>query len=1025
METRRLRFPHAFVAAGLLWLTACRDGTCVADGRRAVLVVVPDDGDPLDQRLALSMAKYLGTITDRPVVPMELPDAQYDALADLEALAERHRAGLVIVLSADRLATDQVDAARMAALGEQGFVLETHDVGSWQNRLDDDEPGATIVLTAGAERLPRQYAAYELLRRLGVRFFHPEQEHVPVHDPADLRELARRPTVLHREGQRDYLPDFAWRSFSFHSAHPLEHLEAFSDPEHPIDEAVRVNDWIVKGFGNRFRGPGRGAVPEEARQRRAAQLDELRRLLGFPTGTGISLHNLQQGASAEIDGRSDVPARVQIEALVAEKLAQVPDATWFGINFGATEFTTTPDEETVQWLDWAGQAALRLRPEISVEINVHITGEQPSPHFGDLGCPSGTNDRGRADYYDLAFHTDPRLGATVHTVMFYPLEGPARVYNQQSFAHKRCLMEQASAQGRPLHWFPEGSWWLSFDDSVPVYLPLYLWTRARDIELLKPLLASRGSGTLLGHRMFDSGHEWGYWQQDYAVALMGWNADVTLDQVLGEIFDPLCEPGAWREGCEAKREAIAVLQELMEHQRELFLERKDFQGRPGGIYTYFAGEDEADRIAAQSNMEFRPVRVAFSEVMRWDARAIERFRGSDLAALEAAAAAYEGWLGRLRAIEPQVPSAGEPWLAEVIDGVELDGLRAAQAAHLYDAVLSLRAAQLRGEREAGAAAADAWAAAGRDKQRAEAVIRRREAAYRYPAAQTHGGGLTAATGRKNGTTYPYRVYTKAHLMTYWSNRHDEVAAILEDGDTCSLRLGEAIASLGAPISLQWPQPSSPSDVINIGPHAATPTMASLALGPGYFEVAGALMRDGKPLPIHGAVVRSDVQATTPKGGLELRSPEDMGARRVLASMVPMIRWAWVEGPEALVFAPDPDADGSVAFDRLVKAPVARREAQEFSTEPVTFDLPVAVGSGGTRLSITLSRVVLHGRLEAGRRVGALSIEGELSVEDLVTAAIELAGFDEAGTLKILGGVWGFDPDVPPKWLPIEAALKTE
>ena len=54
------------------------------------------------------------------------------------------------------------------------------------------------------------------------------------------------------------------------------------------------------------------------------------------------------------------------------------------------------------------------------------------------------------DYYDLAFHTDPALGVSVHTVMFYPLEGAARVYAQQSFAHKRCLMQKASGAGRPL-----------------------------------------------------------------------------------------------------------------------------------------------------------------------------------------------------------------------------------------------------------------------------------------------------------------------------------------------------------------------------------------------------------------------------------------------------------------------------------------------------------------------------------------------------------------------------------------------
>ncbi|MCA9708919.1 MAG: hypothetical protein KDK70_23945 [Myxococcales bacterium] len=248
-----------------------------------VLLVLPADADPLTERLAEATAGYLSTVSGQPVAPTRL-GAEAAGLDALEGLAQEHRAGLVVVLEADRLAPEAIDAARIEALGPDGFVLDTVDVGAFDNRLGDR--GATVVLTAGGGRLPRQYAAYELLRRLGVRFFHPEQEHVPQPPRADLRALARRPTLLHRGGP-DYRPDFAWRSWSFHSAHPLEHLEAFSDPAHPIDEAVHVDDWVVKGFGNRFRGAGRGVVSEQAQAVRAQQLDELRELLGFPRGTGI------------------------------------------------------------------------------------------------------------------------------------------------------------------------------------------------------------------------------------------------------------------------------------------------------------------------------------------------------------------------------------------------------------------------------------------------------------------------------------------------------------------------------------------------------------------------------------------------------------------------------------------------------------------------------------------------------------------------------------------------------------------
>lgn len=237
------------------------------------------------------------------------------------------------------------------------------------------------------------------------------------------------------------------------------------DPEEPRESISRA------GQGRRAREPAQG--PRRRAKRTAYQL-------------GHALHGGHHPAqpAARRERRSGLalpePPQQQIEDYVDAQLeAAGPDLAEFGIHFGPTEVTVTPDQQTVDWINWAGRRVLSRRPDLPVSINNHITGSQPTEHFGDLGCPTGTNESGYGDYYDLSFHTDPRLGVRVHTVMFYPLEGPAHVYNQKTFAHKLCLMERASAQGRPLVYFPEGSWWLSFDNPVPVYLPLYMWARLR------------------------------------------------------------------------------------------------------------------------------------------------------------------------------------------------------------------------------------------------------------------------------------------------------------------------------------------------------------------------------------------------------------------------------------------------------------------------------------------------------------------------------------------------------------------
>lgn len=483
-RSRRSRRLVASVVAALLTpatlatlvtggLVACADAPTRGDG--AVLLVVPA-GDALGDRMHDEARDYLARLSGfavaswRPTAPVSRTRLQQEA--------EARAAALVVALD---------HASPCEGEGDR-YGLEHWDAGAFDNH--GGSRGATFVATHGATRLARQYALYEVLRRLGARFFHPEQEFVPRNALADLRPRARTATAVARLGERCQAPDFAERAFTYHGAHPLEVREALSDSAHDFGEAERLNAWVVKNRGDGFIGARAGVAPAERYAERVAELTALRDLLGFPQSAGITLHNEQQGASAAIDPNLATPVKAQIEAVVTKTLASQPAGTFrsFGIHFGKTEFTITPDQETVQWIDWAGEHALALQPGIRVEVNNHTTGSQPVQHYDDLGCPPGTNAAGKADYYDLAFHTDDRFGVKVHTVMFYPLEGPAYVDEQRTFAHKLCLMKEASEQGRPLTFFPEGSWWLSFDNPIPVYLPLYIGARHRDIELVRPLL---------------------------------------------------------------------------------------------------------------------------------------------------------------------------------------------------------------------------------------------------------------------------------------------------------------------------------------------------------------------------------------------------------------------------------------------------------------------------------------------------------------------------------------------------------
>ncbi len=1002
----------ACLSLAVLVGASCSDDPEAATSTSAVVLVAPSTDGATDaaslERLIASTESYLTQL-----VGLAPAHVRAEAGEDFSALRQRVaalRPGLVFVVDADVVAASEIDADALEAAPRDSFLVQTVAHGAFKN-VADESTGATWLLTAGDGLLGRQYAVYEGLRRLGARFYHPEEEFVPRLPLTQLRARAEAPTAVQTAGAI-VRPDFSQRAFTFHSSHPLEHLEAFSDPDHPIDEAVNVNDWVIKNRGDWFRGAGRGAVSQAERAERATELNELRGLLGMRRGAGITLHNQQQGASASIDPSLDEPVSDQIERVVEAALANADDVEIFGIHFGPTEFTVTPDQQTVDWINLAGQHALSLRPELVVEINNHTSGGQSVENFTDLGCPPGTNDSGTSDYYDLAFHTDPRLGVKVHTVMFYPLEGPARVYNQRTFSHKLCLMEQASAAGRPLTWFPEGSWWLSFDNPIPVYLPLYIYTRSRDIELVKPLLASRGNGTLTGHRMFNSGHEWGYWQQDYAVGAWHFNADVPMAAVIAELTEPFCSPAVWPERCAAAIAVDDVLHDVMMSQASDFLTRPDWRGLEGGLFVYFAGEDPADEIAATTGFEFRPVRLAFRDLLAMSDDDAEQFQQTDLARLAELVDAYGGWLAQLDAVAADVPEAGEPWFAEVVDGLRINQLRAQQAVELYQAVVDLRAAD-------ASAALTTLAAAATTMASAREVITRREAMYRYPAAQTHGGGLTPDTAVANGTTYPYRVHTKTHLMTYWTNRHEQVELLIRSEQPDAFGLAPAFALEGVPLTVSWPSDASSATVaLGDGTDVTLADSEHTYAQGGVYAVTGSV--DGGA--VTGGVVRAPVVVSLVDDGFDVEEPDNPLVGSILATVVPDLSLG-VHADSSRVgfgFARGP---GGPTYDTVIGVD-ATFDGASFETAAIDVALPVPDPSTGVvAVEVGLADAVFAGDI-SGDGLSTLSLTGGMSVSDLADALIALAGFDRVGALQTLGDIIGFDPTDPPEVVTVWANLAT-
>jgi hypothetical protein len=255
--------------------------------------------------------------------------------------------------------------------------------------------------------------------------------------------------------------------------------------------------------------------------------------------------------------------------------------------------------------------------------------------------------------------------------MFYDLFRPAPVYGNQNFNHLFDFMVE-QYQRRELWYFPESAWWLTFDIAVPLYLPITLEARHRDIQGIKFML----SGKLRGHHVFGSGHEWGYWQNEYCSFRMAADTSMTLRACLEDIATPMGEVAPV---------VVGALEEVIR------LQERDLVY--GDLMPWLVGTDPETEIAALAGIVFHELPPAVPAVLQWDAAQVEDWGRRVSPALAQMDRDYAAVVARLRAARGGVPEEGLPWFDEILDGVEVTGLRARHALHAYGALVLLRRAR--------------------------------------------------------------------------------------------------------------------------------------------------------------------------------------------------------------------------------------------------------------------------------------------------------------------------------------------
>lgn len=558
--------------------------------------------------------------------------------------------------------------------------------------------GGPRWIVHGGDLLGAQYGLAALLEGLGFRFLHP----MDTFAPAALGDLSPPTETV--------CPAMERRGLHLHTLHPIEGLAAFWSDDDPA-RAEQVMDWVVHNGGNHLQWVALDEMDLGWAARTAHLVDEAH-ARGLTTGVGVQLFgssNLQLAFDL-VDGEVD-------DAEMAERLHKLSGGiAWdhFSLSFG--EFSGTEPETFLDATNRAVAAMEAVQPAATVSATIHVG------NFDDLRVEYEDQEM---LYYFLVQYADPRIIPWIHTVMYYGLyETAGGAYNHERFDEHRAFLEARLAAGEPVGYHPETAYWVAFDDSVPLYLPLYMKARAVDLF--------RAEG-LQDQVTFSTGWEWGYWQNDRSVLRMGYDGGADWDAQVRQMYAPVDE---------AIGEAVIA---LADEQQEALLNQ--------ALTPWMSSRDNIMDVGRGLGILSQPDRPAVETVAAYDEGERASFRAAVIQPLVAHA-------DRVDTI-PQ--PGGGPWADEVRDGLQIDAARARFAAAIWEAVLE----------DADPTAFDRADAA---LAEAEGIVARRHAALHDP------DDRWTARSWENETIYDYGYLGNADDLCFW-RRERALARNLVLGET--------------------------------------------------------------------------------------------------------------------------------------------------------------------------------------------------------------------------------------------------
>ena len=582
-----------------------------------------------------------------------------------------------------------------------------------------DAAGGDRWTVSARDILGAQYGVADVLEGLGLRFRHPFATFVP----REVRDRGIELGVVHA-------PEVRVRGFQLHTIHPIEGYFAFWEPSAGNqNDARRIIDWIVKNRGNYVQWVALDDIMEpdkhEPWKAYTRELIDYAHMRGVRVGLNIQLFGVSN-LQAAFDLYDD--EKVPIADSIAERLPLITTDLPFDVydlSFG--EFFGTEPEAFIAGVDEVARQVRGAAPAAELHGFVHV---------GETHRVTYMNED--MIYYFLLRYADASIVPDIHTVMYYNLYDDAGGAYQHDnfFEHRQYLVDRMCA-GLPAAYVPETGYWVAFDNSVPTYVPLYVYSRWRDLDGL----SKEGCGNLDQHVIFTTGWEWGFWLHDVASL----RASYTLTPSPKELIEHAYAP-------DLGVAAAGVIDKLMNEQKRALIDER--------LAGYLSSRDSVIDLGRSIDPPIisQPDRVRFEQMVvpGFD---LDAFESSVMGPLAAHGDTIEDLIEELDDLE--LPSSR--WSREVVQGFAIDRLRVRFIHAAYSAV----AAHLRGGSATG------------DYDRAAALLaqaRQLVAARHGDLHDTHRRRLLDRVS--NATVYQYGYLYHADILCYWNRELMQVATIL-------------------------------------------------------------------------------------------------------------------------------------------------------------------------------------------------------------------------------------------------------